>query len=70
MTTQNQPGTETQSRWIFDPFHTQVEFAAKHLGMMTVRGNFLEVAADGTIDPDHPERYTITSVESISMKQR
>ena len=27
--------------WQFDPFHTQVEFAAKHLGMMTVRGHFL-----------------------------
>jgi polyisoprenoid-binding protein YceI len=23
--------------WQLDPYHTQVEFAAKHLGMMTVR---------------------------------
>jgi hypothetical protein len=23
--------------WQLDPFHTQVEFSAKHLGMMTVR---------------------------------
>jgi polyisoprenoid-binding protein YceI len=40
--------------WQFDPYHTQVEFAAKHLGMMTVRGHFLDVNATGTIDPDHP----------------
>jgi len=41
--------------WQFDPFHTQVEFAAKHLGMMTVRGHFPEVNATGHIDPDNPE---------------
>jgi hypothetical protein len=26
--------------WKLDPYHTQVEFSAKHLGMMTVRGYF------------------------------
>lgn len=45
--------------WQFDPFHTQVEFAAKHLGMMTVRGHFSEVSATGTIDPDHPEASSV-----------
>ena len=28
--------------WQLDPYHTQVEFSAKHLGMMTVRGYFDE----------------------------
>ncbi|HEX6557446.1 MAG TPA: YceI family protein [Ktedonobacteraceae bacterium] len=55
MTTQNQSATAAQSRWVFDPFHTQVAFAAKHLGMTTVRGNFPELTATGYIDPDHPE---------------
>jgi polyisoprenoid-binding protein YceI len=45
--------------WQFDPFHTQVEFAAKHLGMMTVRGHFSDVSAAGTIDPDHPEASSV-----------
>jgi len=27
-------------------------------------------SVDVLIDPDHPERYTVTSVESISMKKR
>jgi len=45
--------------WKFDPFHTQVEFSAKHLGMMTVRGHFAEVAASGSIDVEHPERSTV-----------
>jgi len=42
--------------WKFDPMHTQVEFSAKHLGMMTVRGHFAEVTATGQIYPDQPER--------------
>jgi polyisoprenoid-binding protein YceI len=31
--------------WHLDPYHTQVEFSAKHLGMMTVRGHFADVSA-------------------------
>ena len=48
MTTQNEAQGTTTSRWQFDPYHTQVEFTAKHLGMMKVRGNFLEVSATGS----------------------
>lgn len=45
--------------WKFDPYHTQVEFSAKHLGMMTVRGHFAEVTATGEIDAEHPEKSKI-----------
>ena len=45
--------------WKFDPYHTQVEFSAKHLGMMTVRGHFAEVTATGEIDVEHPEKSKI-----------
>jgi polyisoprenoid-binding protein YceI len=45
--------------WQLDPFHTQVEFSAKHLGMMTVRGHFAEVTATGEIHPEQPERSTV-----------
>jgi polyisoprenoid-binding protein YceI len=40
--------------WQLDPMHTQVEFAVKHFGMMTVRGRFNEVSVSGTVDPDNP----------------
>src|SRR6266545_3191425 len=40
--------------WQLDTMHTQVEFAVKHFGMMTVRGRFNEVAVTGTVDPEHP----------------
>src|SRR5262252_8606193 len=69
MTIQNQPATVTQSRWVFDPLHTQVEFAAKHLGMMTVRGNFLEITANGYIDPDHPEASSVEiTIQTASLR--
>jgi polyisoprenoid-binding protein YceI len=45
--------------WQLDPYHTQIEFSAKHLGMMTVRGYFDEVSAVADIDPDHPEAASV-----------
>jgi polyisoprenoid-binding protein YceI len=55
--------------WIFDPTHTQVEFAARHLGMMTVRGHFSDVTVTGDLDPDHPERSQIdVTVRTASIR--
>jgi polyisoprenoid-binding protein YceI len=45
--------------WQLDPYHTQVEFSAKHLGMMTVRGYFDEVSAIADIDPGKPEASSV-----------
>ncbi len=57
------------STWKFDPYHTQVEFSAKHLGMMTVRGHFKEVTATGEIDPERPERTKIeASINTSSIR--
>ncbi len=69
MTTQNEAQGTTTSRWQFDPYHTQVEFTAKHLGMMKVRGNFLEVNATGFIDPDHPEASSVDiTIQTASIR--
>jgi polyisoprenoid-binding protein YceI len=55
--------------WQLDPYHTQVEFSAKHLGMMTVRGNFSEVSATGEIDPEHPEASSVdVTISTASIK--
>ncbi len=53
-------------KWTFDPYHTQVEFSAKHLGMMTVRGHFAEVTATGDIHPEKPELSTIEATISTA----
>jgi polyisoprenoid-binding protein YceI len=55
--------------WQLDPYHTQVEFSAKHLGMMTVRGHFADVSATGDIDPEHPETSSVqVTIETVSIK--
>ena len=55
--------------WQLDPYHTQVEFSAKHLGMMTVRGHFAEVSATADIDPDHPENSSVeVTIQSVSIR--
>lgn len=55
MATNQETQQAARGVWQADPFHTQVEFSAKHLGMMTVRGHFHEVHVSGHIDPDHSE---------------
>lgn len=55
--------------WAADPYHTQVEFAAKHLGMMTVRGHFADVNVTGNIEPDHPEASNLNvTIQVASIK--
>jgi polyisoprenoid-binding protein YceI len=52
--------------WQLDPYHTQVEFSAKHLGMMTVRGQFDEVSTTADIDPEHPENASVEATISTA----
>src|SRR6202163_1774178 len=55
--------------WKFDPYHTQVEFSAKHLGMMTVRGHFAEGTATGEIDVEHPEPPKLeATINTVSIR--
>jgi len=48
--------------WQLDPLHTQVEFAVKHLGMMTVRGHFADVKTSGDINVERPEASSVEVV--------
>jgi polyisoprenoid-binding protein YceI len=71
--TSTQPQASSQSApqgvWQADPMHTQVEFAAKHLGMMTVRGHFAEVSVTGQVEPFHPEATQINvTIQTASIR--
>jgi len=69
MTTQSESQGTTTSLWQFDPYHTQVEFSARHLGMMTVRGHFPDVTATGFIDPNHPEASSVDiTIQTASIR--
>jgi polyisoprenoid-binding protein YceI len=55
--------------WQVDPYHLQVEFSAKHLGMMTVRGHFLEASASGNLDPANPTTSSLdVTINSASVR--
>jgi polyisoprenoid-binding protein YceI len=45
--------------WSMDPMHTQVEFSAKHMGIMTVKGAFTDVSAAIDFNQDD---FTASSV--------
>src|SRR5438309_9745784 len=47
--------------WSVDPMHTQVEFSAKHMGIMTVKGQITGVNA--VIDFNEDD-FTASSVEA------
>jgi polyisoprenoid-binding protein YceI len=56
-------------KWQLDPYHTQIEFSAKHLGMMTVRGHFTDVTSAGDIDPGNPEQSWVeVTIQMASIK--
>jgi polyisoprenoid-binding protein YceI len=47
--------------WIIDPLHTQLEFSARHMGIMTVKGHFTGVQAAIDFNEDD---FTASSVEA------
>src|SRR5204863_9285388 len=60
-TIRKKKGQDTQMSWTVDPMHTQVEFSAKHMGLMTVRGHFTSVRVAVDLDEDD---FTAASVEA------
>lgn len=45
-------------KWTFDPAHTRIEVAAKHMMVTTVRGRFSGIKGEIDYDPDDPLRST------------
>src|SRR6266849_7896030 len=55
--------------WQLEPYPTQVKFAAKHLGMMAVRGHFAEIIATGNISPHKPEASSVeVTIQTASIR--
>jgi polyisoprenoid-binding protein YceI len=47
--------------WTVDPMHTQVEFSARHMGLMTVKGHFTGVRVAIDLNDDD---FTASSVQA------
>jgi polyisoprenoid-binding protein YceI len=57
-------------QWLVDTSHAVVEFSAKHMGIMTVRGSFSEI--DGKIEVENQKPVGLTAVigvASVSTRQ-
>ncbi|TMC76535.1 MAG: YceI family protein [Chloroflexi bacterium] len=53
--------------WTVDPMHTQVEFSAKHMGLMTVRGHFTAVRV--SIDFLNVEQFPTITFNSTRIER-
>jgi polyisoprenoid-binding protein YceI len=49
--------------WQVDPAHSRIEFAAKHLGIATIRGAFKQF--EGTLDLDEGRAYGTVKTASV-----
>jgi polyisoprenoid-binding protein YceI len=56
------------AQWIFDPAHTVISFAARHMMIMNVRGIFEKASGTLNFDPANPAATTVeASVETASI---
>lgn len=54
--------------WQLDPAHTTIEFAVKHMMFTTVRGRFTRFNGSVRVDPQNPDRSTVTvDIEASSI---
>jgi len=49
------------SAWTFDPAHSQVEFAVKHMMVTTVRGQFRKFSAEVDFDEADPTKSSVVA---------
>jgi polyisoprenoid-binding protein YceI len=45
--------------WKIDPAHSAAQFAVRHMGISTVRGEFKKVSGSATYDPANPGKTTL-----------
>ena len=60
--------TET---WQLDPAHTAAQFAVRHMGISTVRGNFTKLSGRVQYDPSDPTKSSIeVTIDAASVDSR
>lgn len=61
----------TARRWKIDPAHSQVEFAAKHMMITTVKGTFADLTGTIILDPATPAASSVeVTIQSASLTTR
>ncbi len=57
--------------WKIDPMHSAAQFAVRHLGISTVRGQFQKVSGTATYDPSDPAKTTLeATIDATTVDSR
>jgi polyisoprenoid-binding protein YceI len=57
--------------WKIDPAHTAAQFAVRHMGISTVRGEFRKVSGSASYDPADPSKTSLeTTIDATSVDTR
>jgi len=57
--------------WQLDPAHTAAQFAVRHMGISTVRGNFTKLSGTVQYDPSDPSKSSIdATIDAASADTR
>ncbi len=57
--------------WKIDPAHTAAQFAVRHMGISTVRGEFRKVSGSASYDPSDPSKTSLeTTIDATSVDTR
>jgi len=57
--------------WTIDPAHSASQFAARHMGISTVRGEFRKVSGSATYDPADPSKTSLeATIDATSVDTR
>ena len=61
---------QTQA-WQLDPAHSAAQFAVRHMGISTVRGNFTKLSGTVQYDPSDPSKSSIeATIDAASVDSR
>ena len=47
--------------WVFDPNHSQVEWACPYLGISVIKGSFEQVSAKVNVEDSDPTKWTVSA---------
>src|ERR1700675_3902806 len=57
--------------WKIDPAHSSAQFAVRHLGISTVRGEFRKVSGSTSYDPADPSKTSLeATIDATSVDTR
>ncbi len=65
------PAFEQVETWKIDPAHSSAQFAVRHLGISTVRGEFRKVSGSASYDPADPSKTSLeATIDATSVDTR